>query len=149
MLGKRKRTYYPHPRWHPLARDVESDRLTRPCDVFEITKKHDVYSLEFTAVQSEMASLKNAWDAANRASIEERQSIFGRLECLYQSLISKLLISEALKMLLIVLCFNRLHLLLPHLPSLLCHLLANHQEIPALGWRRSTSLSQCVCLDAT
>lgn len=37
-----------------------------------------------------MASLKNAWDAANRALIEERQSIFGRLECLYQSLISQL-----------------------------------------------------------
>ena len=90
LLGKRKRTDHPHPRWHPLATDVESVRLTRPCDVFEITKKHDVYSLELTAIQSEMASLKNAWDAANRALIEERQSIFGRLEYLYQSLISKL-----------------------------------------------------------
>lgn len=45
LLGKRKRTDHPHPRWHPLARDVESVRLTRPCDVFEITKKHDVFSL--------------------------------------------------------------------------------------------------------
>lgn len=90
LLGKRKRTDHPHPRWHPLATDVESVRLTRPCDVFEITKKHDAYSLELTAVQFEMASLKNAWDAANRALIEERQSIFGRLEYLYQSLISKL-----------------------------------------------------------
>lgn len=85
LLGKRKRTDHPHPRWYPLARDVESVRLTWPCDVFEITKKHAVYSREFTAVQSEMASLKNAWDAANIALIEERQSTFGRLECLYQS----------------------------------------------------------------
>jgi len=42
----------------------------RPCDVFdfEITKTSDMLAQEFTALQTEIASLKNALDAAIRLS---------------------------------------------------------------------------------
>ena len=40
----------------------------RPCDVFEITKTSDMFAQEFTALQTEIASLKNALDAAIRLS---------------------------------------------------------------------------------
>ena len=40
----------------------------RLCDVFEITKTSDMFAQEFTALQTEIASLKNALDAAIRLS---------------------------------------------------------------------------------
>ena len=40
----------------------------RPCEVFEITKMSDMFAQEFTALQTEIASLKNALDAAIRLS---------------------------------------------------------------------------------
>lgn len=39
LVCKRKRIDHPHgPGWHPLGSDVETVRLTKPCDVSEIIK---------------------------------------------------------------------------------------------------------------
>lgn len=65
LVCKRKRIDHPHgPGWHPLGSDVETVRLTRPCDASEIIK----------LAQTHVASLKNALNLASQALIEERQS---------------------------------------------------------------------------